>query len=174
MSKAHHERNWQWIVAGILLVLFGLVALFFPGLTLGSMAFMVGAAFLLSGIVNIVTYWRDRGILHLSCFVLAYGIADVLVGLIFTIHPMLLAAVLLWLMGISVIVFGGYELVGAFLTRKGGFSLWGWLLFSGVVSIAIGILFMTFPAFVAICIGVFAIMRGVSLIVLGANSWRFV
>ena len=54
------ERNWQLIVAGILFIIFGLVCAFFPGLTLASIAFIVGAAFVVSGVVNIATFIRDR------------------------------------------------------------------------------------------------------------------
>lgn len=57
------ERNWQLIVAGILFVIFGLVCAFFPGLTLASIAFIVGAAFVVSGVVNIATFIRDRDLL---------------------------------------------------------------------------------------------------------------
>ena len=174
MASTLYERNWQLIVAGILLVIFGLACLVFPGLTLASMAFMVGAAFMLSGIVNVVTFLRDRDALQLSGCVLAYGIIDILLGLMFLIHPAIFAVVLPWVAGLFVIVFSIYEIAGSFITRKGGFPLWGWLLFSGIVSLIIGASFFFAPEMFAICIGAFALMRGVSLIVLGANSRKFV
>ena len=174
MASTLYDRNWQLIVAGILLALFGIVCLVFPGLTLASMAFMVGAAFLLSGIVNVVTYLRDRDFLSLSGCVLAYGIVDILMGLMFLFHPAVFASVLPWVTGLFVIIFAIYEIAGSFVTRKGGFTLWGWLLFSGVVSLILGASFFLFPEMLALCIGLFALMRGVSLIVLGANAQKFV
>ena len=81
------ERNWQLIVAGILFIIFGLVCAFFPGLTLASIAFIVGAAFVVSGVVNIATFIRDRDLLSFSGWILAYGILDVLIGAMFVIHP---------------------------------------------------------------------------------------
>ena len=99
MASPYEGKNWQLIVAGILLVVFAAVCLFFPGITLGSIAFMVGAAFLLSGVVNIATYVRDRVLLDLSGAVLAYGIVDVLIGLMFVVHPMIFAMVLPWVAG---------------------------------------------------------------------------
>ena len=174
MTSAHTERNWQLIVAGILLALFGLVCLFFPGLTLASIVFMVGAAFVLSGIVNFVTYLRDRDMFKLSGWMLAYGIIDILIGLMFLIHPAIFAAVVSWLAGLFVIVFALSEITGALAARKGGFPLWGWLLFSGIVSLLIGVLFFVVPELLAYYVGAFALMRGASLIVLGANSRRFV
>lgn len=174
MVSPYEGKNWQLIVAGILLALFAAVCLFFPGITLGSIAFMVGAAFILSGVVNISTYVRDREFLALSGAVLAYGIIDVLIGLMFVIHPMIFAVVLPWVAGLFVIVFAVYEIIASFMARKGGFSLWGWLLFSGIVTLLMGIGFFMVPEMFAILIGLFALMRGVSLIVLGINAPKFV
>ena len=100
------ERNWQLIVAGILFIIFGLVCAFFPGLTLASIAFIVGAAFVVSGVVNIATFIRDRDLLGFSGWILAYGILDVLIGAMFVIHPFAFAAVLPWVIGAFVLVFG--------------------------------------------------------------------
>ena len=87
MVSPYSGKIWQLIVAGILFVLFSAGCLFFPGLTLGSITFMIGAAFVLSGAVHIASYIRDRDVLDLSGLVLAYAILDVLIGLMFVVHP---------------------------------------------------------------------------------------
>lgn len=109
------ERNWQLIVAGILFIIFGLVCAFFPGLTLASIAFIVGAAFVVSGVVNIAT----------------------------------------------------------FMVKRAGLPLWGWMLFSGVISIVIGFMFFSMPEMLALFIALFALLRGVDLIVMGANARKY-
>lgn len=114
------ERNWQLIVAGILFIIFGLVCAFFPGLTLASIAFIVGAAFVVSGVVNIATFIRDRDLLGFSGWILAYGILDVLIGAMFVIHPFAFAAVLPWVIGAFVLVFGIYEVVATFMVKRAG------------------------------------------------------
>lgn len=174
MQNEKPERNWQLIVAGILLILFGAVCAFFPGLTLASIAFMVGAAFVVSGVVDIMTYARSRDVLSLSGWMLVYGILDLLIGLMFLIHPFAFAAVLPWLIGTFTVVFGIYEIVVAVRARSAKMSLWGWSLFSGIVTLLIGISFFVMPEMLAIFIALFAVMHGVSLIVMGANAHRFV
>ncbi|MEE1478840.1 MAG: DUF308 domain-containing protein [Eggerthellaceae bacterium] len=174
MVSPYSGKNWQLIVAGILFVLFSAVCLFFPGLTLGSITFMIGAAFVLSGAVHIASYIRDRDVLDLSGLVLAYAILDVLIGLMFVVHPMVFAAVIPWVAGMFTIVFAIYELIGSFVSRKAGFSLWGWLLISGVLTLVMGMGFFLVPEMFAILIGLFALVRGVSLIVLGVNAPKFV
>lgn len=174
MAAAKYQRNWQLIVAGILLAVFGVVCLVVPGITLASIAFMVGAGFLVSGVVNVITYVHNKNALQLSGCVLAYGIIDILIGLMFVIHPFVFAVVLPWLAGLFVVILAVYEIAGSFITRKGGFPLWGWLLLSGIISLIIGILFYVFPEMLALCIGFISLMRGISMIVLGANSRKFV
>lgn len=174
MVSPYSGKNWQLIVTGILFVFFSAVCLFFPGLTLGSITFMIGAAFVLSGAVHIASYIRDRDVLDLSGLVLAYAILDVLIGLMFVVHPMVFAAVIPWVAGMFTIVFAIYELIGSFVSRKAGFSLWGWLLISGVLTLVMGMGFFLVPEMFAILIGLFALARGVSLIVLGVNAPKFV
>lgn len=167
------ERNWQLIVAGILFIVFGLVCAFFPGLTLASIAFMVGAAFVVSGVVNIATFIRDKELLGFSGWLLAYGILDVLIGAMFVIHPFAFAAVLPWVIGAFVLVFGIFEIIVAFPIKKAGLPLWGWMLVSGILSVLIGIMFFCMPEMLALFIALFALLRGVDLIILGANAGKY-
>lgn len=162
------------IVAGILLVVFGAVCALFPGLTLASIAFMVGAAFVVSGVVDIMAYTRDRAVLPMSGWLLAYGVLDVIVGVMFLVHPFAFAMVLPWLVGAFTVVFGVYEIVGSVRARSANVPMWGWSLFSGVVTLVIGILFFVMPEMLALYIALFAVMHGVSLIVLGVNSYKLV
>jgi len=174
MTSPYSGKNWQLIVAGIFFVLFAAICLFFPGLTLGSIAFMIGAAFVLSGAVHIASYIRDKKWLDLSGLVLAYGIIDVLIGLMFVVHPMVFAVVIPWVAGMFTLVFALYEIMGSFISRKAGFPLWGWLLVSGILTLLMGIGFFLVPEMFAILVGLFALLRGISLIILGINAPKFV
>lgn len=174
MSAAQSERNGQLIVAGVLLILFGVVCAVFPGLTLGSMAFMIGAGFIVSGAVNFINYSQEKEHLSGSAWLLAYGVIDVLIGVMFIIHPIAFAVVLPWLIGGCIGVFGVFEIIEAISLKRLSFSLWGWLLFSGIFSLLISLLLFMWPELLAFYIAAFAIWRGISLIILGANNHRFV
>ena len=164
------KRDWGLVVAGILLVLCGMFFVFAPGLTLVTMTVFAGAAFLVSGIFDIVSYIRFRKVANMSGWALAYAILDIVVGLMFLIHPLALAAVIPWLIGLFFIIFGGFEIVGSFKIKGTGSSLWGWMLFSGIIGALCGVLFFVFPASFVIYMAVFVIMRGVSLAIYGASS----
>lgn len=174
MSPVQSNKNWTLIVGGILLIVFGLFCLFFPGITLMSIAIMVGVGFLFAGVMDIITYTRDRDTLQLSGWFLAYGIIDVVVGLMFLIHPVATASIIPWLIAFFVIVFAVFEIVESFSVRKAGSSLWGWVLVSGILSLLIGVGFFFWPVMLAFYIAFFAILRGISLIIFGANSSRLI
>ena len=164
------RRDWGLVIAGVLLVLCGVFFLFAPGLTLVTMTAFAGAAFLVSGIFDIISYIRFRKVANLSGWAIAYAILDIIVGLMFLIHPLALAAVIPWLIGLFFIVFGVFEIVGSFRMKGTGSRLWGWMLFSGIVGALCGVCFFVFPASIVIFMAAFVIMRGVSLAVYGAST----
>lgn len=47
------------------------------------------------------------------------------------------------------------------------------MLFSGVISIVIGFMFFSMPEMLALFIALFALLRGVDLIVMGANARKY-
>ena len=169
MSSETPTRNYPLIVGGVLLILFGLLCLFFPGATLMSIALMAGVGFLFAGIMDIVTYARDREVLGLSGWFLAYGILDVVIGLMFIVHPVATATIIPWLIAAFIIVFAVFEIVESVAMRKAGSSLWGWVLVSGILSGILGVLFFTMPILFAYYIAFFALLRGVGLIIFGLS-----
>ena len=62
-SKRH---DWGLIVAGALLVLLAIFITAFPGLTLATITAILGAGFLVSGILDLVGYVRLKGNLFTS------------------------------------------------------------------------------------------------------------
>lgn len=167
------KHDWGLVIAGVLLIICAAFFAFAPGLTLVTITAIAGAAFLVSGIFDIVNYVRFRSIMSLSGWSLAYAILDIVIGLMFLIHPLAFAAVIPWLIGVFFVVFGVFEIMGAFKVRNmAGATLWGWMLFSGIVSVLCGVMFFALPATFSIFLSVFILMRGVSLLVYGWNTGR--
>ena len=144
------RHDWGLIVAGILLVVCAFFFLVAPGLTLVTITAIAGAAFLVSGVFDIINY--------------------IVIGLMFLIHPLALAGVIPWMIGAFFIIFGVFEIVGSFTVKKTGVPLWGWMLFSGIVSVLCGLTFFVWPAALSIFLSVFILMRGVSLVFYGWNA----
>ena len=141
-----------------------------PGLTLVTITAIAGAAFLVSGVFDIINYVRFHKVMNLSGWAIAYAVLDIVIGLMFLIHPLALAGVIPWMIGAFFIIFGVFEIVGSFTVKKTGVPLWGWMLFSGIVSVLCGLTFFVWPAALSIFLSVFILMRGVSLVFYGWNA----
>ena len=89
-----------------------------PGLTLVTITAIAGAAFLVSGVFDIINYVRFHKIMNLSGWAIAYAVLDIVIGLMFLIHPLALAGVIPWMIGAFFIIFGVFEIVGSFTVKK--------------------------------------------------------
>lgn len=164
------QHDWGLIAAGVLLVVLAVFFVMAPWLSLATVTAIAGAGFLVSGVLDIVFYARNSALLGLSGWTLAYAVLDVMIGLMFLLHPLALASVIPWLVGAFFLVFGIFEIVGAVRIRKLGTKLWGWMLFSGIVGVLCGITLFISPATLIIFLALFVMMRGVSLVVYGWNA----
>ncbi len=99
-------RNWGLFAAGIALVIIGFVLLMVPGLTLVSIAVIAGCMFLAAGIVDAYAYFKYREAEGLSGWALAYAICDIILGVLFIVHPIASAVVIPWVMGIFLMARG--------------------------------------------------------------------
>lgn len=167
-----NKHDWGLIIAGALLVICSMFFLFAPGLALVTITVIAGAAFLVSGIFDIINYFRYRKAMNLSGWALAYAALDIVLGILFLVNPLVSAGALAWFIGAFFIVFGVFEAVGAFKVRNMGVSMWGWMLFSGIVGALCGLTFFIAPAMLGVFLSVFILMRGASLIFYGWNTGK--
>lgn len=166
--------NWGWVVArGILAILFGLVALFMPGLTwLALMAVFAAYAFV-DGIASIVMAFRRRAPGHPRWWMLLlWGIAGVAIGAMIVVWPVRTSLAYLYLLGAWGIVTGAIEIATAIRLRRVLEGEW-MLAVAGVVSIGFGIVLLARPVAGAVALvwwlGTWAIVFGVLLIALGVR-----
>ena len=161
-------RNWGLFAAGIALILIGFVLLMVPGLTLVTVAVMAGCMFLAAGIVDVWAFFKYRKSEGLSAWALAYAACDIILGVLFIVHPVVSAVVIPWVMGVFVIAYGIFEIVAS-VRMHDGLPGWGWVLFSGIVSVLCGFAFIIAPGTFALFLGFFLMARGVQMAVYGVT-----
>jgi uncharacterized membrane protein HdeD (DUF308 family) len=169
-------RNW-WalVVRGVLAIIFGILALVWPGLTVVALVALFGAFALVDGILALVAAFRAHGRgRRWGAFALEglFGIA--LAGLTF-FWPDVTAFALLYLIAAWSVVTGIFEVAAAIRLRKvirGEFFLG----LAGVASILFGILVVVFPGAGAVAIvwaiAIYAILFGILLIAVGLRLRR--
>ncbi|HEU4697797.1 MAG TPA: DUF308 domain-containing protein [Gemmatimonadales bacterium] len=165
-------RNW-WLVAlrGLLLLLLGLAALFWPGITLAVLVIWVGAALFVNGLIALAVAIAGRDVEGRAWLVIE-GVLGILAGIFTFIYPGLTQFALLWVVAAWAIVAGIAQVAAAIQFRK---VIQGeWLLgLAGVLAIVFGVLLFVYPiaglVTLALLIGWFAILYGAALIALGVR-----
>ena len=169
-------RHW-WVLAlrGLCAVLFGLLALVWPGMTLIVLVMLFGAYALVDGICALVTAFRDRRSNDHWWVLLLEGIAGIAAGVMTFFWPGMTGLVLLYLIAAWAIVTGIVEIIAAVRLRR---EITGeWLLaLGGLASIVFGVILLVRPLAgalaVAWLIGIYAIVFGVIIILLAFRLRR--
>jgi uncharacterized membrane protein HdeD (DUF308 family) len=164
-------RYW-WLVAlrGLAAVLFGILALVWPSLTLQVLVYLLGAYLVVDGIFGIFAAFSDRSAGSRWWVELLEGLLSLLAGLAIFVLPGLSALVLLYILAAWAVLTGILEIVTAIQLRR---QIRGeiFMIFSGIASIVFGVLIALFPGggllAVVWIIGIYAIIFGVLLIILG-------
>ena len=166
--KDELSLTWKILVArGVMGLVFGIVALAWPGETVVAFVILCGIWALVDGIGSLVEGFGTAGSprwLHLLM-----GLASLVVAFFAIFSPSMTASALTWLVGIWLIVRGVLELaaaaVGSGLTGR------GFLVASGIVDLVLGVLFAANPGRAAVGIawllGLVAIVWGLVFLVIG-------
>ena len=163
------RRNW-WMLAlrGVLAIIFGLIALFAPGIALLAFVYVFAVYALIDGIMAVYIAIRERGSLSRWGWVLFEGILGIIAGIVAFVYPGLTALVLLYIVAIWAVVTGIMEIVTAIAIR--GFVAREWALgLAGILSIIFGIVLFIFPGAGLLSIlwlvGIYGIVFGILFIV---------
>ena len=164
-------RNW-WAVTlrGVVAILYGVIALVWPGLTLEILVLFFGAYALVDGVLAIIASFTHRAGHDRWWVLFLEGLVGIAAGIITVLRPGLATLVLLFVISFWAIVTGVLEIVAAIRLRKEIQGEW-MLALGGIASLVFGVLLLLFPAAgaltVAWLIGAYAILFGAMLLGLG-------
>jgi uncharacterized membrane protein HdeD (DUF308 family) len=166
---------WSWLLRGIAAVIFGVLAILWPGLTFLVFVAMFAAYALIDGIIHLAASFRanpgsPRWLLGL------HGILGIAVAVLTFVWPGITALALLFLIAAYAIVGGAMRIALAIQLRKVIAGEW-LLILSGIMSIIFGVLVYLVPAAgvvgVAFMVGFYAILLGTVMMALSARLRRF-
>lgn len=160
---------WAFALRGLLAVVFGIMAVSWPGLTLIVLVYIFGIYVLVEGALSIFTALGRRGAKN-WWVVLIEGIAGVVFGILTMSWPGVTAILLLILIAIWALATGILKIFAALRLRKEMKGEWR-LAVSGIASVIFGLILVFRPGAGALAmvwvIGIYAIVFGISLILLG-------
>lgn len=173
LTEADPRRRLSVLLAlrGVLALLFGVLALVWPGVTVLALALLFAAYAVVDGIGMVVSGLSrgDRG--RRWSYVLA-GVVGIVAGLLAALWPAVTALALVLLAGVWAIVTGVLEIVAAVRLRRELTGEWVPALL-GALSVVAGVLILVRPDLGALALatvlGVYALLAGVVLLV---AAWR--
>ncbi|WP_092805504.1 HdeD family acid-resistance protein [Rhodococcus globerulus] len=139
------EIWWMILVRGIFGVIFGIIALVWPGITVVALVFVFGIYSIVDGVVTLVRAIRDRAHLSSWGWFVFTGVVSVAAGVVALVWPGITAVVLLYIIAFYAILFGILGVIGSFKLKGLSGSGWGWLLAASVLAVIFGIILLIFP-----------------------------
>ena len=168
MLEKFTQNWWMFAVRGVAAVIFGVLALIWPGQTLQALVLVFGAFALVDGIFAVIAGIAARGYFDRWWAVLLEGVAGVVIGLLTFFWPSITALVLLYFIAAWALITGIFEIVAAIQFRRVISNEWMYIL-GGLLSIVFGVLLFVFPGAGAVSlvwmIGIYAIVFGISEII---------
>lgn len=169
-NPAARATSGSLFAGGIFAILVGVLALAWPGLTLGVIAVTWGIFAIADGITS---FTRLSGAsTGEKALYIASGIIGVLAGIAILLQPLWGAAVLTWVLGFWMIVRGIIEIIAAFRLPKDAPK--GWLITAGVLWIIGGIIVTAHPGSamlgIVFWLALLSIGWGVTFIVAGFSA----
>lgn len=160
------QKNWSWFLAGgIALIVLGIFAVGAAALTSFVTVFFLGTVLFISGVAQLIySFWaREWSGFFVS---LLLGIFYGVIGALFLARPLSALAALTLLIGALFVVSGLFKI---FVSLAARFEHWGWVLFSGMISLVLGSMILAdWPMASLWVIGLFV---GIDLMIYG---WTWV
>jgi len=157
---------------GFVLLLTGMVLVFFPEATLTTLIIVIGIYWFVDGVSTVVRAVKGRE--TSSSWGIFSGVLGIVAGIFILSKPYLNAVFtttfFMWLIGFSALIYGTSGLISGFKLPKHT-VVRSTMIFGGVISIIFGIALISSPYFSALTIiyviGFIAIIGGLSILFLG-------
>jgi uncharacterized membrane protein HdeD (DUF308 family) len=165
------RRWWLFTLRGALAIVFGVLALAWPAITLLALVILWGAYTLVDGLTELYLAFSHRDWPSPDRWTFALlGLLGVAAGLVALLWPRITALVLLVVIALWAIFAGVLQIVTAIRLRREVSNEW-FLGLSGALAVVLGIILLVTPATGAVAlvvtIGIFAILWGITLIMVG-------
>ena len=160
-------RNWwAFVIRGVLAILFGLIALFAPGVTMLSLVIVFAAYAATDGVFAIVSAIRAAKQGERWGWLALEGIAGIVAAIAAMMWPGLTVALFIALIAVWALVTGGFLLAAAFRLDS-DHGRW-WLALGAIASLVYGALLLLAPMIGALVltwwIGAYAIVFGIAMV----------
>ncbi len=171
LLRAMAEHWWLMLLRGIAAIAFGLLSLFWPGISALTLVLLWGIYTFADGIFALASavMGKDGGATGTRWWLALTGVLGILAGLIAFFSPAVAGTVLLIFIAVWAIAIGAMAIIGAIRLRAEIEGEW-LLILGGALAVAFGAIMLFQPAAGALAvvwmIATFAIIFGIDLVLL--------
>jgi uncharacterized membrane protein HdeD (DUF308 family) len=174
MSEALARNWWAIGLRGVLAMIFGLIALVLPGVTMLSLVIVFAAYALVDGVLAIVAAVRSARRHERWGLLVLEGVVDIAAGVLAFLWPGLTILIFVLLVAAWAIVTGGLMTAAAFRLQL-DHGRW-WLALGGLASLVYGVLLIIAPLIGALVLtwwlGAYAIVFGFALMAVAIKLYQ--
>lgn len=161
---ARTSEQWGWVAAsGVVGIVVGVLALFFPGIAILSAAVFLGLALVVQGAVEIAAAIRTTSGQAGRGWLVAFGVLALVAGLLVLFLPGSGVLVLVWGLILWFLVAGVNDLVAAASSREHR----GWNIAMGVIALLAGLVLLFSPG---TAVGVLALFIALGFLLRGGAA----
>lgn len=156
-----------WGVAGVLLMIAGVLCMIWEEAALASLAAILGVVMLVSGVVDIFIFCGAKNRMYGAGWFLMDGILTVILALFILFNQVFTMLTLPFVFSMWLVCTGITRFVNSFDLQRAGVRGWGWFTVLGLLLIAAGVISFLDPVAGAVALGA---VLGVTLILEGVAS----
>jgi uncharacterized membrane protein HdeD (DUF308 family) len=158
---------WLILIRGICAIIFGILALVWPGITVLVLVIIFGIYAIVSGVFSL---WAGFGHnVDSRAWLIIAGIIGILAGIVAFVWPGITALALLYVIAFWAILSGIAEIVAGIKLRQSIDNEW-MLILGGVLSVIFGVILFIWPGSGMLALtwllGIFAIIYGIAMVIL--------
>lgn len=165
---------WLQLIRGVAAVIFGILALIWPMITLLVLVTFFGVYAIISGVSEVVAGFQDRT--RSRAWLIISGILGILAGIIALLWPGITSLALLFVIAVWAILAGISEIVHGVQLRKVITNELMYII-GGALSVIFGLALLSWPAAGMLSlvwlIGIFAVLYGIAMIALSIRMKNF-
>lgn len=157
--KNLNKISWMHILRGVLFVIVAILIFRQPLASAVALTATIGLLVTIAGVIFIAGSIRYRKLYKKWKWTLAFGVIDVILGLLLLFKPAITTPLLVMFIGSWTIAIGMLEVFLSFNVKQFGFKKWWTLLLIGLLSLVFGTIIIVRPVIGAISISFFMGMQ---------------
>jgi uncharacterized membrane protein HdeD (DUF308 family) len=167
LTRALGKNWWLFLLRGFAAIMFGILSLIWPGISLVTLILLYGAYALVDGACALFAGIFGTSAIAPRWWLVIVGLLGIAVGIATFVWPGITALILLFFIAGWAIATGIFQIIGAIQVRKEIDNEW-WLILNGFLSVLFGIAIFVMPGAGAVAlfwvIAFYAILYGILMV----------